>query len=100
MFPSRIGESVQPAILSVRLQKPGQVEGLEFGHSGSVNPKGCQRVAGGRRGFSGTSFLEQQLRHRQHYALSLQNPQPAQNRGNGRGALRIQVLQIGCCQLE
>ena len=23
--------------------------GLEFGHSGLVNPKGCQRVAGGRR---------------------------------------------------
>ena len=22
-----------------------------IGHSGSVNPKGCQRVAGGRRGF-------------------------------------------------
>ena len=27
--------------------------GLEFGHSGWVNPEGCQRVAGGRRGFGG-----------------------------------------------
>jgi hypothetical protein len=26
---------------------------LEFGHFGSVNPKGCQKVAGGRRGFWG-----------------------------------------------
>ena len=26
---------------------------LEFGHSGSVNPQGCQRVAGGRRGLWG-----------------------------------------------
>ena len=26
---------------------------LEFGHFGSVNPKGCQKVAGGRRGFGG-----------------------------------------------
>jgi hypothetical protein len=53
MFPARIGHAVQPAILSARLQKRGQVEGLKFGHSGSVNPEGCQRVAGGRRGFLG-----------------------------------------------
>ena len=26
---------------------------MEFGHSGSVNPQGCQRVAGGRRGLWG-----------------------------------------------
>jgi len=26
---------------------------LEFGHSGWVNPEGCQRVVGGRRGFGG-----------------------------------------------
>jgi hypothetical protein len=37
-------------IPSVPSQKRGQVEGLEFGHSESVNPEGCQRVAGGRRG--------------------------------------------------
>ena len=34
-------------------QASGFAGGLEFGHSGSVNPKGCQRVAGGRRGFWG-----------------------------------------------
>src|ERR1017187_758092 len=28
---------------------------LEFGHSEWVNPKGCQRVAGGRRGFFGAA---------------------------------------------
>ena len=41
------GQRSRP-ILSARLQKRGQVEGLKFEHSGSVNPVGCQRVAGGR----------------------------------------------------
>src|ERR1017187_4108911 len=35
---------------------------LEFGHSGSVNPKGCQRVAGGRRGFPGAATSGQRRR--------------------------------------
>src|ERR1039458_8951705 len=35
---------------------------LEFGHSGSVNPKGCQRVAGSRRGFLGAATSEQRRR--------------------------------------
>jgi hypothetical protein len=48
MFPGRIGQSVQSAILSARLRNRGQAKGLKFGHSGSVNPVGCQRVAGGR----------------------------------------------------
>ena len=29
---------------------------LEFGHSGLVTPKGCQRVAGGRQGLWGGDF--------------------------------------------
>ena len=39
-------------LLSMALSSKGG-EGVEFGHSGLVNPKGCQKVAGGRRGFGG-----------------------------------------------
>ena len=43
-------EANRPTLLPLPFLKG---EGLDFGHSGSVNPQGCQRVAGGRRGVWG-----------------------------------------------
>jgi hypothetical protein len=40
-----VAAGILPAI------EPGMLRALDFGHSDSLNPKGCQRVAGGRRSF-------------------------------------------------
>jgi hypothetical protein len=53
MFPARIGRLVQPAIRSARLQQRGQVEGLEFGHSGSVTRRVARGYTEVAEGFMG-----------------------------------------------
>ena len=68
-------------------REPSRLD-LEFGHSGAVNPEGCQTVAGGRRGF----FQGGDLR-----ATAQERPSTP---GGVPDSLRSGVLEIGVAHVQ